>query len=240
MNKLKSAVLYECSTTFKAICIFYAIQYIVISVISLIIVIASGSFENVGISGLEINSVIFAGIFGVLGFKEDFKMLIQNGFTRKYIFLSTLCMFIFMSAVMALIDTITGQALHLLSENYFGIFGFYYGYENIFANWIWLACVYILVLSLLYLTILIINRLGKMLSIYLGIAFFGIILIVIALFNYVFSVETVNNIFDFLTKAMGFMADGSINYIFPVLTFLSIAAILEIGAYLVIRRAQVR
>lgn len=172
MNKLKSAVLYECSTTFKAICIFYAIQYIVVSVITLITVIASGSFENVGISGLEINSVIFAGIFGVLGFKEDFKMLIQNGFTRKYIFLSTLCMFIFMSAVMALIDTITGQALHLLSENYFGILGFYYGYENIFANWIWLACVYILVLSLLYLTILIINRLGKMLSIYLGIAFF--------------------------------------------------------------------
>ena len=46
----------------------------------------SGSFENVGTNCLEINTLFFVSILGALGFKEDFKTLIQNGFTRKYIF----------------------------------------------------------------------------------------------------------------------------------------------------------
>ena len=88
MNKLKSAILYDCSTTFRAIGIFYIIQYAIVSFITLIIGISLGTFDNVGTNGLEINSLIFVGIVGVLGFKEDFKMLIQNGFTRKYIFIT--------------------------------------------------------------------------------------------------------------------------------------------------------
>ena len=40
---------------------------------------------------------------------------------------------------------------------------------------------------------------------------------VIALFRYVFSVEVVRNIADFFMKALGFMTDGTINYIFSAL-----------------------
>lgn len=53
MNKLKSIIQYECMTSFKYIWIFYAIQYAIVGLITLIIGIVSGSFENVGTNCLE-------------------------------------------------------------------------------------------------------------------------------------------------------------------------------------------
>ena len=109
MNKLKSIIQYECMTSFKYIWIFYAIQYAIVGLITLIIGIVSGSFENVGTNCLEINTLFFVSILGALGFKEDFKTLIQNGFTRKYIFIAALSLFSFMSGIMAFIDTVVGN-----------------------------------------------------------------------------------------------------------------------------------
>ena len=240
MNKTKSAVLYECSTKIKAICFFYLIQYAAVSLINLIIGISMGTFENVGTNILEINSFIFVGIFGVLGFKEDFKMLIQNGFTRKYIFLSTACFFAFMAGVMALVDTIVGQSLHYLASNYESLFGSLYGYENVFANWIWLTILYMLILSLFYLGILVINKVGKMVSIYLGVILGGIILLIVALFRFILSAELLSNIIEFIMKAMGFMTDGTINYFFPVVTLLLLVSVLGSGSYIIIRRTELK
>ena len=53
-------------------------------------------------------------------------------------------------------------------------------------------------------------------------------MLIIALFRYVFTAEIVGNILEFLMKAMGFMADGTINYIFPALTLFVLAVILGI------------
>ncbi len=41
-------------------------------------------------------------------------------------------------------------------------------------------------------------------------------------------------------QAMGFMTDGTINYIFPALTLFVIVAILGIGSYAVIRRTELK
>ena len=71
-----------------------------------------GTYEDMGVSALEMNSIVFVSILGVLGFKEDFKMLIQNGFTRKYIFMATLSLFCFISGIMALVDTVVGNVIH--------------------------------------------------------------------------------------------------------------------------------
>lgn len=240
MNKLKSAILYDCSTTFRAIGIFYIIQYAIVSFITLIIGISLGTFDNVGTNGLEINSLIFVGIVGVLGFKEDFKMLIQNGFTRKYIFITMTSLFVFMASAMAFIDTVVGQFLHRLTNDYQSLFGSIYGYESVFANWIWLALLYMVILNLFYLGILLINKVEKNTSIYLGVILGGCILFVIALFRYVFSAEVVRNITDFFMKALGFMTDGTINYIFPTLTLVLIICILAGGAYTIIRHTELK
>ena len=82
MNKLKSIIQYECMTSFKYIWIFYAIQYAIVGLITLIIGIVSGSFENVGTNCLEINTLFFVSILGALGFIEDNKTLHTQGRAR--------------------------------------------------------------------------------------------------------------------------------------------------------------
>ena len=99
---------------------------------------------------------------------------------------------------------------------------------------------YVAVCCLLYLVVLVINKLGKSSSICLGIAFGGAMLVLIALFKYVFSRELVNSFINFMIKAMGFMADGTINLLFPVLTLLAAAAVLGGGAYAVLRRTELK
>lgn len=240
MKNLKSIIQYECATSFKYVWIFYAIQYALVAFITIIIGLVMGTFEDVGTNCLEMNTLIYIGILGVLGFKDDFKMLIQNGFTRKYIFIATLSMFGFISGTMALIDTIVGNLIHHFNSSYSTLYGGIYGYDNLFMNWLWLFLLYATFCCLLYLIILVINKTGKNVSIILGVVFGGIVLLIVALFRYVFTGETIHNILEFLMKAMGFMADGTINYIFPAITLFLLLAILGAGAYAIIRRTELK
>lgn len=169
MKKLKSIILYECMTSFKYIWIFYTLQYALLVLITLLIATILGNFDNIGTNGLEMNTMIYVGILGLLGFKEDFKMLIQNGFNRKYIFIATFSMFCFISGTMALVDTLIGNMLHHLNNNYSSVFGGLYGYENILMNWLWLFLVYVSVCCLLYVFILGLNKAGKIKSLYLSV-----------------------------------------------------------------------
>ena len=240
MKKLTTVIQYECTTSFKYIWLFYGIQFAIISFIMLIIGISTGSFENVGTNTLEINSLIYVGILGALGYKQDFKMLIQNGFTRKMIFGATLSMFFFICGSMALIDTIVGNLIHHFNNNYISLYSVIYGYDNIFMNWLWLFLVYVLVCCLLYLAILVINKAGKTISVYLGVVLGGCVLVIIALFRYVLSAEAVKNIMDCFVKVMGFMSNGTINYFFPALTLILIISVLSGGAYTIIRRTELK
>lgn len=240
MKHLKSLIAYECTTSYKYIFIFYALQYSIIILITSILRISVDNFQGGGINCLELNTLINVGILGILGFKEDFKMLIQNGFTRKYIFIATLSLFCFTSGIMALVDTIVGNALHYFNESYCSLYSGIYGYGNLFINWLWLFLLYILICSLSYLIILVINKLGKNLSMYLGIIVGGIVLITVSLFRYVFPIEIINNISNFLMKAIGFMGNGTINYLFPVATLTISITILSIISFSILQRTELK
>jgi hypothetical protein len=240
MNKLKTIIQYECTISFKYLWYFYVIQYAIVALITVIVGISTGSFEKTAINTLELNTLIYVGVLGVLGFKEDFKMLIQNGFTRKYIFMALLAMFAFISGIMALLDTIMGNIIHYFQHDYQSLYSSLYGYGNILVNWLWLFLVYMLVCTLLYLGVLVINKMGKIVLIYLSVALGGAVLLIAALFKFVFSSEFVNNVLELVLKVFGFMKDGTINYFFPVLTLLVLAVVLSIGSYFVIRRTELR
>ncbi len=242
MKKLGTVIRYECFTSFKYIWIFYACVFGVISIISLLIYIATGDFEQIGTNALEVNSMVYVGILGIMGFKEDFRMLIQNGFTRKYIYLSTFSLFVFVSAIMALVDTILGNLLHTLSDRYFSFFAGLYGYEHsVVINWLWLFLVYMLVCCLLYLTILVINKIGKSSSLYAAIILgLTVILIIPAIFRFVLPKEFTDKAAEFALKGLGFMTDGSINFTAPVFLFILLAVILSICSFLVIRRTELK
>ena len=208
MKKLKSIIQYECMTSFKYIWMFYAIQYLSVGFISIGIGLVLGNFDDIGTNFLEINTLIYVAILGVLGFHDDFKMLIQNGFTRKYIFIATISMFCFISGTMAFIDTVVANMLHYINSGYLSLYSSLYGYENIFMNWLWLFLLYVAFCSLLYLV------------------------------RYVFTAEVISDILKLFMEVMGFMANGTINYIFPVLTLLVFVTILAVGSYTIIRRTE--
>ena len=239
MTKLKSAVLYEYLTKVKAIGIFYLIQYLIVALIFTIVAICTKGNET-GSNTLEFSSVVFVSVIGVLGYKEDFKALLQNGYTRKYIFGATVCMFTLLAGTLALIDTIIGNSLHYFNDNYFTLYGGLYGYGNVFANWLWLTALYLMFCSLFYFAVLIINRVGKPVSLLIGVGVCSLILLVIALFQFVFPDELVSKTGEFMMKAMGFMSDGTINLFFPILSFLVIGAVFGIGSYAVIRRTELK
>ena len=239
MSKLKSAVLYEYLTKVRAIGIFYLIQYSIVALIFAIVAICTEGKET-GSNALEFSSVVFVSVIGVLGYKEDFKALLQNGYTRKYIFGATVCMFTLLAGTLALIDTVIGNSLHYFNDNYFTLYGGIYGYGNVFANWLWLTALYLMFCSLFYLAVLVINRVGKTVSLLIGVVVCGIILLVIALFKFVFPDELVSKTWEFMMKAMGFMGDGTTNLFFPVLSFLVIGVVFGIGSYAVIRRTELR
>lgn len=242
MKKLGTVIRYECITSFKYIWIFYACVFAVISIISLIAYIATGSFDQVGTNALEVNSMVYVGILGVMGFKEDFKMLIQNGFTRKYIFLSTFSLFAFVSAIMALVDTVLGIVLHALSGRYFSLFAGLYGYEHTAViNWLWLFLVYMLVCCLFYLIILVVNKIGKTSAVYTGIILGLIVILIIpAIFRFLLPKEFTDKIMEYALKGIGFMTDGSINFINPVALLILLAGIFSIASYFVIRRTELK
>ena len=239
MTELKSAVLYEYLTKVRAIGIFYLIQYSIVALIFAIVAICTEGKET-GSNALEFSSVVFVSVIGVLGYKEDFKALLQNGYTRKYIFGATVCMFTLLAGTLALIDTIIGNSLHYFNDNYFTLYGGIYGYGNVFANWLWLTALYLMFCSLFYLAVLVINRVGKTFSLLIGVGVCSIILLVIALFQFVFPDELVSKTWEFMMKAMGFMGDGTTNLFFPVLSFLVIGVVFGIGSYAVIRRTELR
>ena len=239
MSKLKSAILYEYSTKIKAMVLFYLIQYLIVALIFSIVAISVGG-EEIGSNALEFSSVIFISVIGVLGYKEDFKALIQNGYTRKYIFGATICMFTLLAGTMALIDTIIGNSIHYFNDNYFTLFVSLYGYGNVFLNWLWLTVLYLMFCSLFYLAVLVINRVGKMVSLFIGVGLSCVILLVTSLFRFVFSQEFVSAAAEFVMKAMGFMSNGTTNLFFPILSFLVIGAVFGIGSYAVIRRTELK
>ncbi len=238
MTKLKSTIQYECMTSARYIPIFYAIEYAVVILVTVMIGIFSGSFENGGTSALEINSLIYVSVLGALGFHEDFKMLIQNGFTRTYIFAAAVSLFCFMCGIMSFVDAVIGNLLHRLLPRYDSLYGAAYGYDHFLANWLWLFTLYLLMCCLLYLIALVIHRIGKHLSLYVGIVLGGIIVLIAAFFRYVLPREAAGKVLEFLMNVMGFMSDGTVNHLLPALTFLVLACVFGAGAYAAIRGTE--
>lgn len=243
MNKLKAVIQYECITSSKYVWVFYAIQYGVILLITAAVAFISGDMDRIAFSNLEINTLVYVSILGALGFHQDFKMLIQQGFTRRYIFIATVTMFCFISGIMALVDTLVGNVvigriLHSINPNYVSLYGIIYGYDHPLMNWLWLLLFYTTVCCLLYLIVLVVNKAGKTTSIYLGACIGAVAILINALVKYVLSPETVKALGKFLLGAMGFLPDGTVNHLFPVLSFIMLAVVFGTGAYAVIRRTE--
>ena len=72
MKKLSTLIQYECITSFKYVWIFYAAQFSIVCLIYLIVALSTGDPKNAGTSCLEMNTLIYVGILGMMGYNGDF------------------------------------------------------------------------------------------------------------------------------------------------------------------------
>lgn len=101
---LKASIGYQLKDNIKSIVIFYVVIICVISLIASSIAIP-GNDGNTNLNGMEFATVIFLFILGLNSFKENFHMLLQNGLSRKTLFIGAVLTMIAISIGMAFIDS---------------------------------------------------------------------------------------------------------------------------------------
>ena len=108
-------------------------------------------------------------------------------------------------------------------------------------NFVLLFLLYITICSVMYLGVLAVNRLGKRLSLVVGLAILLVlVLLVPVVFRYGFSDSVREDVVSFLEQSAGFMPDGRISLINPVLAFILISGVFATGSYLIIRRTELK
>ncbi len=122
----KAAHKYQLNEYKKSVMIYYLVVFLVIIFFGVAISIGEeGNFQGTG--GLEMATVIFLFVVGLNSFKETFLMLIQNGISRKTMFLSRIGASGILCTVMMVIDRIIINGIgKLAGENpRFQLVGFY-------------------------------------------------------------------------------------------------------------------
>lgn len=123
MMNLKVAVRYRLYDNKRAMIIFYII-ILSVFIFSLILanVIRDTHSGRLLLGGFDTASMIFLFVLGMNSFKEVFKMFIQNGLSRKTMFLSQVLFVALICPVMAVADrllAIIGGLLSTLSNQFF-------------------------------------------------------------------------------------------------------------------------
>ncbi len=171
MSKLRPLVAFEITTTIKYLTIFYCIEFSMVAVTLLLTWLGRGSLDHPYFACMESCAMIFIFIFGIFGFAEDFKMLLQNGFTRCYIFIATLALFLQTAATLALVDTLAARFLEGVAHGYWSLFTAIYGPNHtLWLQGLWRFGVYLVLVCVGYFCALLRARLGTRRMFVLGIA----------------------------------------------------------------------
>lgn len=111
---LNVAVKYRLYDNKKAVLVFYIVVLSIYAFMFLFSALIKDNAEFKGsIQGMELASAIFLFVAGLNSFKEVFRMFMQNGMSRKTMFISNIISTLVICSVMALIDS----ALALVSRN---------------------------------------------------------------------------------------------------------------------------
>ena len=214
MKKIMSIFKYQLLTVFQEISILYISFYGAVVFLSII-------FNEMAVSGLDIITVFFILCIS-MRICMDLKILIQNGFTRKYIYLSTLSLFVVVSAFLSIFDTIIYFIIHSISNEYQSFQILTFGKDSVIMNTFNFFLLYVLVFSISYFIYILWNKIGAKYFLFIFLTF-GIICI--AAITFFSNLATKNLLFNSLEPV-------SI-LIFFIVFFTTIS-------YLAIRRIEVK
>ena len=95
--------------------------YAVVIALYLVFIVTSFFISGGSISGMDMASLVFLFVFGITSFKENFYMLLQNGVSRKNMFLGTVLSLLVVSVFVAVADTVLVRILGLIPADNFAL-----------------------------------------------------------------------------------------------------------------------
>lgn len=115
--KIYSSFRYQLSQYRKSIEVYYFVWVCITVLVTLVPLLFSGSLEEgavLSMGGLSAGTAIVAFVLGLNSFKENFGMAVQNGVSRKSMFLGHLCTSAALCAVLAVMDEVFTQLFGLI------------------------------------------------------------------------------------------------------------------------------
>lgn len=247
--KIKSMTKYSFNGALKAYLIFAAIIFAIINTV-VIITAATGS-QGGSFGGMDFSTVVFMFILGIVNYREDLSMSIQNGISRKSYFCSTILVFILIAVIGSAGDTLISILGNFYQNNVSEGISFDSGYEQLFMwskdiiepptpevfdyikGFILQITFNIAALAGGLLFASVIYRLSKVFKFIIPAAFYVLIFIALPIVDY--------SVFDFaitknVSKLLAWMSE-SVWHMSSV--FAGLAAILFAVSYLFVRRVQI-
>ncbi|AFA49649.1 hypothetical protein [Acetobacterium woodii] len=211
-------------------------------------------FQNsstIYISGLDIAPAVFLFICGLSAFKDNFRMALQNGISRKSLFVNRIYVVLTLAVAMALFDQIVmilGKAVASLSANinYSGILEQIYGSQFTtqsggfltgFESFLFLIILFITFLSLGYLIAVGLYRLDKKQKVACIVGFYMVAFVIFPLIDMFMASQLSTILYQFLDFVMGISAQNPLIGIFSLVIF---SLILNGLTWLFIGKAEVK
>lgn len=113
---IKTSIKYILKGNLRAILIYYFVILCFIALMGVSIAIPDSTAQS-NITGMEMITVVFLFVIGLNSFKEDFLILLQNGFSRKSIFTSGVLSMLIISIGMTIIDSVILAVCKLAAGN---------------------------------------------------------------------------------------------------------------------------
>lgn len=245
MSKLRPLVAFEITTAIKYLTIFYCIEFSMVAVTLLLTWLGRGSLDHPYFACMESCAMIFIFFFGIFGFAEDFKMLLQNGFTRCYIFIATLALFLQTAATLALVDTLAARFLEGVAHGYWSLFTAIYGPNHtLWLQGLWRFGVCLVLVCVGYFCALTVTRLGTKRALILGIALWcaGVVILPMAFREWLpdaLRYDIGTGVETFIYHCAGFTAEG-VQLANPLLSLAVLAVVGFAICFALMRRAPLR
>lgn len=252
--KLNASIKYQLADSKKSILVFYTV---ILSVITLTFFSALKAIDSItvtaNVGGIEGATIIFLFIVGLNSFKDNFRMLLQNGVSRKTMFKGFILTSLIIAIGMSLIGNIIlqlGKLMVLVNDKiiFLGMFEELYGQRyignssgfqiNLEGTLFWI-CVYSTVLMIGYFITVLYYRMNKggKIAVSVGVPVFlmiGLPIIDLTLIN----VEIYGTMLKIFLFAFGFF--NGANPYYGMVTCILIYLLFSVLSWLLIRKAVVR
>lgn len=246
--RIKQSAKYQLSEALKSLIIFYAIVIGLQLVFTIVVAIVSNfnMYGNSSTGGFDTASSIFIFILGLCAFKENFHMLVQNGFSRRSVFGGRAVAALLICGGAAILDSLLFWVFRLLSA---GISGFevsssfllIYGWNGVASIPAFVLHNFafaLMVMAAGYLITILFYRLPTGGKVGVGVGVPVLLTIVFPLFDVFVTKGAISmGIARFINFALGMSARQPF---MAVLTYLVAACLLGLLAWLLMRRANVK